>query len=362
MKNLWMGIVLLFAAGAPGRAQNIVMATMAPEQSVWYKVMANMGEEWKKISGGKVMLNIRPGGVMGDETEYVRRIKTHSIQAAGLTSAGLSEVDNGIECLQIPMLFDSYEELDYVRDKIGPKIEQRLAQKNMVVLNWGDVGWVHFFSTSKVTNLNDLRKLRLFTWAGNATEVELWRANHFNVVPMQAVEILPQLRARNLDAVPTTPLYADKTSLYTMTPYMCDVKWAAFVGGTVIDKDVWDKIPEAQRVQMLAAARKAGDALKNDVRLQGTQAIATMTAGQPGARSKKLAVTHPDDAAMAEWRRETEAVYPVMREKMVPPDLFDEAVRLHNEYRAKAKPAAAPASTAPAPTKQEPAKKKKAAV
>src|SRR5579862_9029347 len=183
MRKLWVSIVILAAARVPARAQNIVMATMAPENSVWYKVMANMGEDWKRISGGKVRLNIRPGGVMGDETEYVRRMKTGSIQAAGLTSAGLSEVDNGIECLQIPMLFDSYEELDYVRDKIGPKIEQRLAQKNLVVLNWGDVGWVHFFSVSKVSNLNDLRKLRLFTWAGSSTEVELWRANRFNVVP-----------------------------------------------------------------------------------------------------------------------------------------------------------------------------------
>jgi hypothetical protein len=60
-----------------------------------------------------------------------------------------------------------------------------------------------------------------------------------------------------------------------------------------------------------------------------------MAAGQPGKKALKLTVTTPDPAALADWRKQTEAMYPKMKEKLVPPDLFDEVQRLRNEYRAQ---------------------------
>jgi len=327
--------VVLCGLAVVARAQKIDMATLAPSDSTWFKVMENMGAEWKKISGGSVNLVIHPGGVLGDEPECVRRLHHKSIQAAGLSGAGLSDIDKGVNCLQIPMMFDSYEELDYVRDRIAPKLEQRIRQKGYEVLYWSDVGWVQFFSATPVHRLDDLRKLRLFTWAGDATEEELWRANHFRVVPLPATDIITQLKMHNLDAVPETALYAETTQLYTLTPYMCDVKWAPLVGATVISKQVWDAIPAAQRGLMLAAAHKSGDALKQDIRTQGNRAVTTMMAGQPGKKALKLSVTHPDAAALAEWRKETEAMYPKMKGDIVPPDLFDEVQKLRNEYRSQ---------------------------
>jgi TRAP-type C4-dicarboxylate transport system substrate-binding protein len=324
---------VLCGLAAAAKAQKIDMATLAPADSTWFKVMENMGAEWKKLSKGSVNLVIHAGGVLGDEPECVRRLDQHSIQAAGLSGAGLSDIDPGVACLQIPMMFDSYEELDYVRDRIAPKLEQRLLQKGYVVLYWSDVGWVQFFSTTPVQRLDDLRKLRLFTWAGDATEEELWRSNGFRVVPLPATDIVTQLKMHNLDAVPETSLYAETTQLYSLTPYMCDVKWAPLVGATIISRQAWEKIPEAERGPMLAAAHKSGDALKEDIRAQGNRAVATMAAGQPGKKSLKLTVTHPDAAAMAEWRRQTEGMYPKMKDKMVPPDLFAEVQKLRDEYR-----------------------------
>ena len=47
----------------------------------------------------------------------------------------------------------------------------------------------------------------------------------------------------------------------------------------------------------------------------------------------RLNVIHADAAVMAEWRREVENVYPRIRGKIVPADLFDEVKRLRDEYR-----------------------------
>jgi TRAP-type transport system periplasmic protein len=340
-----LGVILcgLTVSGSALKAERleIIIATLAPQDSTWYKVMERMGEDWKTISKGNVHLNIRAGGVVGDEPECVRRLASRSIQAAGLTGVGLGDIDQGVACLQIPMMFDSYAELDYVRDRIAPKLEKRIEQKGYLVLNWGDAGWVQFFSTKPVNQLADLRKLKLFTWAGDPTEQELWESNGFHVVPLPGTEIVNQLRTNGIEAVPMPALYVETSNLYDFTRYMCDVKWAPLVGATIVAKNVWEKIPAEQRDQMMAASRRAGDALKKDIRDQGERAIVTMTKGKPGQRSSKLTVTHLDPGALAEWRRQAEAIYPKMRGKMVPPDLFDETRRLRDEYRAQNKAASA---------------------
>jgi len=341
-----LGVILcgLTVTGSAQKAEKIeiIMATLAPQDSTWYKVMERMGEDWKNISKGSVHLNIRAGGVVGDEPECVRRLASRSIQAAGLTGVGLGDIDQGVACLQIPMMFDSYAELDYVRDRIAPKLEKRIEQKGYLVLNWGDAGWVQFFSTKPVNQLADLRRLKLFTWAGDPIEQELWETNGFHVVPLPGTEIVNQLRTNGIEAVPMPALYVETSNLYDFTKYMCDVKWAPLVGATIVARNVWEKIPANQRDQMLAAARRAGDALKQDIRDQGERAIVTMTKGKPGQRANKLTVTHLNDAALAEWRKQTEAIYPKMKGKMVPPDLFDDAQRLRDEFRAQHRDAAVP--------------------
>ena len=333
-KTIVICAVLCALAGA-ARAQKveIIMATLAPTDSEWYKVMENMGAEWRKISGGNVNLSIRAGGVVGDDPDAVRRLRSGSIQAAALTSAGLGDIDLGVAALQIPMMFDNYAELDYVRDRMAPKLEKRIEDKGYLVLNWGDAGWVQFFSTKPVHRLDDLRKLKLFTWAGYATEEDLWKANGFRVVPLASTDIVQQLETHGIEAVPTTALIAETAQIYKLAGYMCDVKWAPLLGATVVSKTTWERIPAAQRGPMLAAARKSGEALKNDIRAQDTRALQTMMKGQPGKRSSTLTITTLDAAALAEWRQQTEAIYPKMKGKMVPADLFDEVQHLRDEYR-----------------------------
>jgi len=338
-KTIVICAALCVFGGAP-RAQKagkieIIMATLAPTDSEWYKVMENMGAEWKKISDGSVNLSIRAGGVVGDDPDAVRRLRSGSIQAAGLTSAGLGDIDPGVAALQIPMMFDTYEELDYVRDRIAPKLEKRIEDKGYLVLNWGDAGWVQFFSTKRIQRIDDLRKLKLFVWAGDPNEEELWKTNGFRVVPLASTDIVQQLETSGIDAVPTTALYAETTQLYKLARYMCDVKWAPFIGATIVSKATWERIPAALRAPMLAAARRSGEALKSDVRSQDTRAVETMIKGQPGKRANTLTVTTLDPAALAEWRRQTEAIYPKMKGKMVPADLFDEVQRLRDECRAQ---------------------------
>ena len=329
MLRLTMSMLLLGCL-TPAMPQTVIkMGTLAPDGSPWHQTLQLMGERWRKISAGQVKLVIYPGGVLGDEPDMVNKMRIRQIQAAGLSGAGLSGIEPGVMALQIPMMFDSYEELDYVRERVAPRLEKMVEARGYVVLNWGDVGWVHFFTTRPASRMGDMRKMKLLTLAGDNDTLELWKANGFRAVPLAATDILTGLQTGLVEAVPNTPLFALLDQSFGIARNMIDVKWAPLIGATVITRRMWDSLPAAQRSDMMKAAREAGVSLRDGIRKMGDEAIVTM-------QKRRLQVIHADAAALAEWRREAEGVYPKLRGGQVPAELFDEVRKLRDEYRSAA--------------------------
>ena len=79
--------------------------------------------------------------------DMVRKMRVGQINAAMLTASGLAEIEPSVTALQLmPLAFRNWEEVDFVREKLRPKFEQRFREKGFVALFWGDAGWVRFFS------------------------------------------------------------------------------------------------------------------------------------------------------------------------------------------------------------------------
>ncbi len=326
-----LGLVLLavfaLVAGAQA-AQRIKLATLAPTGSSFHKSLLALREAWRKASNGAIDLVIYPDGKLGGESDTVGLMSVDSIQAAMLTAEGLSDIEPGVAGLQsLPMGFHNFAEVDYVGEKLQPMLEQRIEKKGFVVLFWSDAGWVRFFSTKPVATPDDLRKLKLFTWAGNAEEVSIYRTAGFNAVPLETADILPGLQTGLIEAAPLPPVFALATQVDTRAPYMLELNWAPLVGACVIRKDTWERIPAATRAELLKSAAQAGLEIKKNGRKEADEAVAAMV-------KRGLKVTKVTPALETQWRAAAEKAYPMIRDKVVPADVFDEALRLIREYRA----------------------------
>ena len=317
--------LMLFAAALP--AQTVIrMGTLVPKDSPWYDILIKMGEEWKKASGGKVELRLYPGGEQGDEPEMVQKIRIKKLQAVAISGAGLSGIDSSVTALEVPMMLSSYEELDYVRDHISERLEKGLNQHGFIVLNWGDAGWVHFFTKEPATHPDQIRKMRLCVLQGDNSTFELYKANGFHPVALAATDILTGLQTGLINAIQSPPLFALSNQWFGGAKNMLDIRFAQLVGATLIDKDTWSKLPPPLQKQMLASARTAGVALREEIRKAETGSIPIM-------QQFGLNVEHPDAKALGEWRQLAEGIWPKLRGTMVPADLFDDVKRLRDEYR-----------------------------
>ena len=288
----------------------------------------NMGEEWKKASGGKIELKIYPGGEQGDEPEMVQKLRIKKLQAVALSGAGLSGIDPDVAALQVPMMLSSYEELDYVRDHISERLEKGLAQRGFIVLNWGDAGWIHFFTKQPASHPDDIRRMKLCVLQGDTATFQLYKINGFQPVSLAATDILTGLQTGLIDAFQAPPLSRLLSNQwFRRCQELC---WTSnspnWVGATVISKDVWDKIPAQVRKEMMRSARTAGVALREEIRKSEAGSLPLM-------QQFGLNVVHADPKAVAEWRQLAESIWPKLRGSVVPADLFDEVKHLRDDYR-----------------------------
>lgn len=318
----------LFNGGLAQAATVVKMATLVPDGSVWDQILKDMGASWQEDTNGEVSLRVYAGGIAGDEPDVVRKMRIGQIHAAALTVTGLSVIDDGFSVFEIPMLFDSYGELFHVLETLRPDFEKRLADKGYVLLNWGQGGWVHFFSKEPISGVEDLRKQKLFVWAGDDSAVQLWRQNGFQPVPLAATDILTGLQTGMIQALPTTPLAALSLQWFRQTPYMQGLGLAPLVGATVMSERTWKRLsPEAQKV-IKESARKAEKELWDQIPKQDERAIQEMS--QRGL----TVVEVPTDVAAA-WRKEAETFIDFQRQRMKAKDLLDRVRQERDAFRAQ---------------------------
>jgi TRAP-type transport system periplasmic protein len=306
------------------------LATAAPKGASLDQALVEMGGKWQKAPAGGATLTIFNGN-QGGEADVVRKMKSHLIQAAMLSVVGLSEIDKSVSALQyMPMMFRSLEEVDYVRDKLAPTLEKRLLAKDFVVLFWGDAGWIRFFSKEPARLPADFKRMKMFTWAGDTYQADLMKAAGYQPVPLEINDIYPGLQNGMINAVAQPPFWALAGQMFRSAPNMLEVNWAPLVGATVITRKAWDAIPAEARGAMLNAAKEAGAQIRTRSRAESNESVSTMK-----KNGLKVQAATPD--IEAEWRKFAEGFYPQIRGKIVPADLFDEVVRLLQEYR-KGKP------------------------
>ncbi|MEE8515312.1 MAG: TRAP transporter substrate-binding protein DctP [Alphaproteobacteria bacterium] len=333
MKPLVMtlaALALLLAVAQPGAAETIKIGTLAPKGSPWHKAIQDMAEAWKKESKGKIRVRIYAGGVSGDEPDMVRKMRIGQLHAAAMTGAGLMSIAHEIQALQMPMMLRSDQELDYVRERMAPRLEGALAAKGFIVLNWVDAGWVYFFTKKPVVTLDDLRPLKLFAWVGETAHIGGWRDAGFHPVPLPATEIHTALQSGLIQALPTTPVAALSFQWFGQVKHMTDVKWAPLVGATVISKRKWRRIPKALRTGMMTTARVVGKRLQGSIRTLGVKAVKVM-------KKYGLQVHAVPPKAVVQWEKGARKGYGSIIGKIVPADAVAEVERLRDEFRAKLK-------------------------
>lgn len=328
---LAIGTALVPSPDANAQAQSPVkirLGALAPRGTIWYRKLLEMGESWRAAQGAGAELIVYGGGSQGGEADMVRRMRVGQLNAAMLTVIGLSEIDDSVTVLQkMPLVFRSWDELDYVRERLRPRLEKRFLDKGFMVLSWGDAGWVRFFSKEPALRPADYRGMKVFAWAGDNPQADIMKTLGYHPVVLEISDILPGLQTGMINMVPSTPFWALTLQFYNHASYMLEMDWAPLVGAIVVTRKVWNAMSPAGQEALRQAGERAGVELRAVSRREQEESVAAM-------RKRGLKVQALTPELEAEWRRAAEQMYPMIRGKLVPAESFDEVQRLLRGYRA----------------------------
>jgi TRAP-type C4-dicarboxylate transport system substrate-binding protein len=329
MKN-WIiaaitGLAFL-AAGGGASAQTIKLGTLAPKGSPWLDNLQDMAADWGTASNGRIKVRIYPGGSIGDERDMVRKMQIGQLQGAVLTAEGLSIIVPEILALELPMIFKTDGELDYVREILKPELEALFEARGYKILNWGDIGWVRLFSRDPVVVMDDLRKQKLFTWAGDPELAEGYKVQGLKVVPLPVPEIFSGLQSGLIDALYAAPVAALSYQWFGLANHMTELKVLKLIGATVVTHKTWNKIKPEVRDDVAAAAVEAGGNAREKIRNFEDEAIRVM-------QEHGLVIHTVTDEQAAEWEVSSRESWAVYMKSAVPPELVVRVEALRDEYR-----------------------------
>jgi len=327
ISGLWV-FSLTFAITAHATEPQLKIGSLVPKNSLYHRQLMEVGEAWKKSQAGSPRFNVFTDGSQGGEAEMVRRMRIGQLQAALLSVVGLREIEPSIAALQnLPLAFRSWEELDYVREKMRPDMEKKFLDKGYVVLAWGDAGWVRFFSKQAAFSPEEFKKMKFFAWGAEAEQQEIMKSLGYTPVPLEPTDILPAIQTGMINVVPSTPYFALASQIYNTAPNMLEINWAPIVGALVMTKKSFDDMsPEVQKV-LRASSDSAGSVIRTQARKEVEEAVDAM-------KKRGLQVNKPNAEQLKEWRALSESLYPRIRGKMVPAETFDEVFAHLKAYRA----------------------------
>jgi len=302
----------------------IKLATLAPEGTDWHGMLVEMGQRWKDATDGQVVLRIYPGGVVGDERDMIRKMRIGQIHAAAITSEGLSEINPAVSGFVMPLVFDSYEDVDWLRKKMGTELEDDLRNNGFELLLWADIGWAKWFTTGPIVYLDDLKGMKIFTWAGDYRTQTLWEKGGFHSVPLSSIDVLSGLQTGLINAIAATPLIALSQQWFGTANYMLDIKWGLLTAGIVIDNRVWNRISPEHRTQMKAIAIDIGLQHQANSRHQDNEAMQIM-------EEYGLTVHTPTPEELENWKTTIELWHPEIRGKYVSEEIFDSVIKYMSE-------------------------------
>jgi len=235
----------------------IRFASVALEGSTPITIMKKLNDELQMTSGGRLSIKIFPG-TQGDEKQIISKMNPRMprLDGAGLTGRGLGEILPSTRVLELPFLFQSYEEVDLVVNKLQSYFAREFEKNGYVLLGWAEVGFVYVFSRNRIATVQDLRNAKVWCWADDPLAEEFFRSLKVSPIVLSLPDVLMQLQTPMINTVYIHPYGAIVLTWYERTDYMNLLPITFGTGAVLITKEKFNELDPDLQELLLSTSKK----------------------------------------------------------------------------------------------------------
>ncbi len=331
MKKILAFIVCVFIM-IPGFADSakpkylFKIASDAPDGSSWVESIKNISDELSKETNGEVAIRVYAGGVMGDSSTVINKIKIGQLSGATFSSGGLGLIYRDYQIMGFPSIFRNYNEYDYVINKLSGYFEEQFEKKGYELLAFSEVGSIYLFSKNKVYNVETLRKSKPFLLTGDNISEALFDEIKTNPVPIQIQDVLTGLQTGTIDTVFSSPYALIVLQWFTKVKYMADFPITFMIGGIMVEKKLFDSMPQSYQVEMKRLFKTTFHRLNAQVRQDNDKALESL-------KRYGIIVLNVSNRDKQSFYNACDAVADKLTEKEYSRSLYDRIMSLVEDYR-----------------------------
>jgi len=293
-KILSLAIMSLAFSVSVGAA-TLKIATLAPAGTTWMKEMKMGAKQIKQRTEGRVKLKFYPGGVMGNDQSVHRKIKIGQLQGGAFTPGGLAQVNTAIQALGLPMMFDTYAEIDYVRAKMEPLMKQATESSGFVILGISGGGFVRILAKQPMRDLESIRASKVWIPEGDQVGQIVFKALGISPVALPISDVFTGLQTGLIETIAVNPTSAIAFQWHTSTSYMTETPISYVIGVLAVQKKAFDKLSAEDQAIVREEIGKVFSRLDVLNRSDNLAAIAAL-------KQQGIEFVTPDPGEVVRWK------------------------------------------------------------
>lgn len=243
-------LLLLFVCliATNSHAITLKIATVSPEGATWMVKMREGAKEIKKLTEGRVKFKFYSGGVMGSDDSVLRKIKIGQLHGGAVTGGSLLKIYPELIVYSLPFVFQSFEEVDYVRTKFDPVLIKGLEEKGYVTFGLAEGGFSYLMSNNPVKTADDLKSQKVWVMAGDKLSQTVFESSSVSPITLPISDVMTGLQTGLVDTVATSLIAAIALQWHTRVKYITDAPLTYFFALLAVNKKMFDKIKPADQV------------------------------------------------------------------------------------------------------------------
>jgi len=228
-------------------------------------------------SGGKLKVNVFPGGTLGGDAQTVSALQGGTVEITVLNSGILASQVKDFAVFDFPFMFANPKEADAVVDgPFGQSLHAKLAEKGIVGLAYWELGFRNITNSKKpIHTVEDIAGLKLRV-IPNAINVDWVKAVGANPTPMAFPEVYAGLESKAIDGQenPFSVILANK--FYEVQKHLAVTNHQYNPQSMIFSKKVWDGLSADEKKIVQDAAVEAGRFQRQTNRDQAASQLAEL--------------------------------------------------------------------------------------
>ena len=307
-------------------SSEIIKLGMLPTQtSDWGKTFEQLNSELIEESKGTLQFRFYFGR---DEKDLIDLLQSKQIDAVSVSAAGLGQIMPEIFIFNLPMMFSTYEEFDYVKDTLTQHFSNQLDSKGYTILGWGDLGFTYPYSKEPIKTQTDLQRTKLWAWDIDPIAKAFATASGREPILLPIQNVLSSLSKGDIQTVYGPPLACIVYQWHTEIQYMTDIRIAVGLGATIVRKSRIEAISREKERLLKNITKKYHEQLVVRIRRRNEESIDIL-------KEQGIEIISVPHQEKQKWSQVAVKVHDQFTGRLYEKNLLDIVKSLLEEYRRK---------------------------